>query len=68
MRTRPTSNGMTLKEVEKLAELARIEIPENETQEFLDNLESILVYVGQIQEVVVENKIAVITVEQNVEF
>ncbi len=54
MRTRPTSNGMTLKEVEKLAELARLEIPENEMQEFLDNLQSILGYVGQIQEVAAE--------------
>ena len=42
---------MTIKDVEKLAMLARIELPENEKQEFLDNLESILKYIGQIQEV-----------------
>lgn len=42
---------MTLEDVEKLAKLARIEIPNSEKQEFLDNLESILKYVGQIQEV-----------------
>jgi len=42
---------MTIKDVEKLAELARIEMADSEKQEFLDNLESILGYVGQIQEV-----------------
>ena len=42
---------MTIKDVEKLAMLARIELPDNEKQEFLDKLESILKYIGQIQEV-----------------
>ncbi len=42
---------MEQKDVEKLASLARIEIPENEKKEFLDNLQSILGYVSQIQEV-----------------
>jgi aspartyl-tRNA(Asn)/glutamyl-tRNA(Gln) amidotransferase subunit C len=42
---------MEQKDVEKLASLARLEIPENEKQEFLDNLQSILGYVSQIQEV-----------------
>ncbi len=45
---------MTIKDVEKLALLARIDISPAEKEEFLNNLESILKYVGQIQEVSVE--------------
>jgi len=41
---------MTLKDVEKLALLARIEMPEAEKQDFLDKIPSILEYIGQIQE------------------
>ncbi len=45
---------MTIKDVEKLALLARVEISDAEKQEFLANMESILDYVGQIQEVVTD--------------
>lgn len=40
---------MTIDDVDKLAELARIEMSEEEKQEFLENMESILKYVDVIQ-------------------
>ena len=40
---------MELKDVEKLAELARIDIPSGEKKELLEDLQSILEYVDQIQ-------------------
>lgn len=45
---------MTIQDIEKLAELARIEMPESEKQEFLDNMESTLRYVGIIEKVTAE--------------
>ena len=45
---------MELKDVEKLARLARIEMSEAEQSEFARNMESILGYIGQIQSVSAE--------------
>jgi aspartyl-tRNA(Asn)/glutamyl-tRNA(Gln) amidotransferase subunit C len=47
---------MELHDVQKLAKLARIDIPEAEQKAFLDNLQSILDYVGQIKEVATKEK------------
>ena len=41
---------MNIKDVERLAELARIELVEAEKQELLSDMESILGYVKQIEE------------------
>ncbi len=45
---------MTIDDVNKLATLARIDMSDAEKQEFLGNMESILKYIGQIQEVSTE--------------
>ncbi len=42
---------MTEQDIEKLAELAKIRIPEGKTQGFLKDFESILGYVKQIESV-----------------
>jgi aspartyl-tRNA(Asn)/glutamyl-tRNA(Gln) amidotransferase subunit C len=42
---------MTEKDIEKLAELAKIHIPEGKTEGFLKDFESILGYVKQIESV-----------------
>jgi len=46
---------MDIKDVENLAELARIEMSEDEKKEILKDMESILGYVKQIKEIEVEN-------------
>ena len=46
---------MNIKDVENLASLARIELGEDEKKEILSDLESILGYVKQIEEVKVED-------------
>jgi aspartyl-tRNA(Asn)/glutamyl-tRNA(Gln) amidotransferase subunit C len=50
---------MTEKDIEKLAELAKIRIPEGKAEAFLKDFESILGYVKQVESVDVGN------VEQN---
>jgi aspartyl-tRNA(Asn)/glutamyl-tRNA(Gln) amidotransferase subunit C len=42
---------MQIKDVEKLAELARIEVPESEKEAILADLKSILGYIDQIEKV-----------------
>lgn len=42
---------MELKDVEKLAQLARIELPESEKEGILNDLKSILGYIDQIEQV-----------------
>ena len=42
---------MELKDVEKLAQLARIELPESEKEGILNDLKSILGYIDQIEKV-----------------
>lgn len=46
---------MNIKEIENLASLARIELAEDEKRNLLHDLESILGYVKQIEEVKIEN-------------
>ena len=46
-----TSNGMEIKDVENLAELAKIELSENEKKEILSDMKGILEYVKQIENV-----------------
>jgi len=46
---------MNLKDVEKLAELARIELTDKEKKEILSDMDSILGYVKQIETVSVGN-------------
>ena len=46
---------MNIKDVEVLAELARIDLSEEEKKEILSDMESILDYVKQIEEVKVED-------------
>ncbi len=46
---------MTEKDIEKLAELAKIRIPEGKTEGFLKDFESILDYVKQIESVDIED-------------
>ncbi|MEI8174832.1 MAG: Asp-tRNA(Asn)/Glu-tRNA(Gln) amidotransferase subunit GatC [bacterium] len=46
---------MNIKDVENLAELARIELSEEEKKELLSDMDSILGYVKQIEEVKVED-------------
>jgi len=48
---------MEIKDIQKLAKLSRIEISEVEQKELLKDMESILGYVNEIQEVVTEEKI-----------
>ena len=43
---------MEIKDIEKLAKLARIELTENEKQTYLKDISAILGYVDQIKEVV----------------
>ena len=43
--------NMELKDVEKLAQLARIELPENEKEGIFNDLKSILGYIDQIEKV-----------------
>lgn len=45
---------MEIKDVENLAELARIELTEEEKQEILKDMGGILAYVGQIESLKVE--------------
>lgn len=45
---------MNIEDVEKLAELAKIELTSNEKERLLSDMEGILGYVKQIQEVKVE--------------
>ena len=47
---------MELKDVEKLAELAKIELNEGEKEKLLSDMESILSYVKQIEKVEVEDE------------
>ena len=47
---------MEIKDIEKLAKLARIELTEDEKKTFANDLEKILEYVGQIKEVATEDK------------
>ena len=42
---------MQLKEIKKLADLARIDIEEKELKEIAEDFGSILAYVGQVQEI-----------------
>lgn len=42
---------MQLEEIKKLADLARIDMDESEMQEIAKSFDSILAYVGQVQEV-----------------
>lgn len=46
---------MTIKDVENFAELARIQLSEEEKHELLKDLEGILAYVKQIEEVKIED-------------
>lgn len=46
---------MQIRDIEKLAKLARIELTDAEKEKFAGDLESILGYVSQIQEVVTED-------------
>lgn len=49
---------MNIADVEKLAELARLAIPQEEKESFLRDLNSILGYINQIEEISVDsNKI-----------
>lgn len=45
---------MEIKDVEKLAELARIELTEEEKEKYLKDISSILSYIDQIKKVVAE--------------
>lgn len=45
---------MEIKDIENLAELARIELAENEKQSLLNDIEEILSFVDQVQEVEVD--------------
>jgi len=49
------TDDMEIKDVEVLAELARIELSEDEKKEILADMESILGYVKQVEEAEVEN-------------
>ena len=44
--------SITLKEIEKLAELSRIHLAESEKETFTKDIDSVLAYVEQIKEVV----------------
>jgi len=46
---------MELKDVEKLAQLARIELPESEKEGILNDLKSILGYIDQIEQIQVKD-------------
>ena len=46
---------MNIKDVENLAQLARIELGEEEKKDILSDMESILGYIKQIEEVKIEN-------------
>ena len=53
---------MDIKDVENLAELARIELPETEKEQILKDMKGILDYVGQVEaldigEVKIEDKV-----------
>ncbi|OGI93594.1 hypothetical protein A3A03_00795 [Candidatus Nomurabacteria bacterium RIFCSPLOWO2_01_FULL_40_18] len=48
---------MDIKDVENLAKLARIELKEEEKKELLSDMDSILGYVRQIEEVNVEHSV-----------
>ncbi len=50
-----------IKDIEKLAELARLEIPQDEKESFRKDVDSILQYVSQIQEAFVLSTDAKIT-------
>ena len=47
---------MEIKDIEKLAKLARIELTDAEKESFAKDLDSILKYVDQIKEVATEDK------------
>ena len=59
---------MDIKDVENLAELARIELGENEKKELLKDMQGILEYVKQIEKVDVQHSVSDIsdTVNYNV--
>jgi aspartyl-tRNA(Asn)/glutamyl-tRNA(Gln) amidotransferase subunit C len=48
---------MNIKDVENLAELARIELSEDEKKELLSDMDSILGYVKQIEEIKIEDTV-----------
>jgi|SRR3989344_117779 len=50
-----TSNGMDIKDVENLAELARIDLSREEKEKILKDMGGILDYVKQIEEVKIED-------------
>lgn len=43
--------AMTLDDIKKLAEMSRIDMPEEEMEGLIKDFDSILAYVGQVQEV-----------------
>jgi len=47
---------MKIEDVQKLAQLSRIDINEDEQKEFLKDMESILSYVSEIREVTTEER------------
>ncbi len=51
----PKDKKISLKEVEHIAELARIELTEEEKKKFSDELSDVLSYVEQLQEVDTKN-------------
>ena len=51
----PKNKKISLEEVEHIAELARIELTEEEKKKFSDELSDVLGYVEQLQEVDTEN-------------
>jgi aspartyl-tRNA(Asn)/glutamyl-tRNA(Gln) amidotransferase subunit C len=48
---------MQLADIKKLANLARIDIDENELNDLANEFDAILAYVGQIQEVMVDSSL-----------
>jgi len=57
---------MELKDIKKLAKLSRIDIDENEQKELLKDIESILLYVGEIQKVATEDEAVKIPAHRNI--
>jgi aspartyl-tRNA(Asn)/glutamyl-tRNA(Gln) amidotransferase subunit C len=46
-----TATSITTKEIEKLASLARIDVPESEQEKLAEDISSIISYVEQIREI-----------------
>lgn len=46
---------VTIKDIEKLSELSRLDIPEDEKQGFVEDLESVLGLIDQIQKAVTDS-------------